>query len=71
MNEMMPTTSIGGGFITATPLQGYWVAYYSDRSSAVVFASEVEALRHAVANHMDKVEHRPWGAEVFTGQEQS
>lgn len=31
---------------------GVWVAYYADGSGFVMFATEVEALRHAVDNGM-------------------
>jgi len=34
---------------------GVWVAMYSDRSSVVPFASELDALRHAVGNCMSVV----------------
>ncbi|MFE9099875.1 hypothetical protein [Actinomadura geliboluensis] len=50
---------------TARPATGVWVARYPDRSAAVPFASEIEALRHAVTNHMG-VAWVPYGADVFT-----
>ena len=34
---------------------GAWVAYYSDMSDVVVFATELEALRYAVAHSMEVV----------------
>lgn len=34
------------------PDNGVWLAYYSDWSGISMFASEVEALRHAVDNSM-------------------
>jgi hypothetical protein len=33
--------------------QGVWVAYYPDLSAVVLFADELECLRHAVENHME------------------
>lgn len=39
---------------------GVWVAYFSDWSSMVPFPTEVEALRHAVANSM-RVTEVPFG----------
>lgn len=38
--------------VTLTDVKGAWVAYYLDYSEMVPFATEVEALRHAVANGM-------------------
>lgn len=32
--------------------EGVWVAYYGDRSAVVVFAEEIDALRHAVEHSM-------------------
>ena len=32
---------------------GVWMAYYSDGSGWVPFATEIEALRHALGMHMD------------------
>ncbi|QDM56419.1 hypothetical protein PP515_gp72 [Gordonia phage Sidious] len=46
---------------------GAWIAYYSDQSGATVFATEIEALRHAVGTSM-LVHHVPWGGDVFTGR---
>lgn len=45
----------------------YWLAYYSDWSGFVVFADEVQALRHAVMNHMDGVIEVPFGADPKAG----
>lgn len=44
---------------------GVWMAYDADAvgGDAVPFASEVEALRYAVANHM-KVRLVKWGEQV-------
>ena len=39
---------------------GVWVAHYGDGSAWIPFRSEIEALRHAVANHMS-VDLIPWG----------
>ena len=41
-----------------------WLAYHYDRSGAVLFATEVEALRYAVENHMH-VKQVVWGEDVF------
>ncbi|MGV8874834.1 MAG: hypothetical protein ACOH2Q_20055 [Rhodococcus sp. (in: high G+C Gram-positive bacteria)] len=43
---------------------GVWVAYYEDRSGAVPFATEIEALRHAVGTSM-MVRLVPFGEGVF------
>jgi hypothetical protein len=43
---------------------GAWVAYYSDRSGAYVFASEIEALRKAVESSM-QVRFVKWGEDLF------
>ncbi len=32
--------------------RGVWAAYYSDMSGVRIFATEIEALRHAVENTM-------------------
>ena len=45
---------------------GCWVAYYSDRSGAAVFPSEIEALRYA-AKSWAEVAFRKWGSDVYTG----
>jgi hypothetical protein len=42
---------------------GAWVAYYSDYSGISIFASELEALRHAVGKSMT-VEFVPWGEDL-------
>lgn len=47
---------------TATP-GGVWVAYYSDWSGAAIFASEIEALRHAVNMSMS-VKFVEWGSDI-------
>lgn len=44
---------------------GVWVAYYSDRSGAAVFPTEVEALRYAVEVSA-AVQFVEWGEDVFT-----
>ena len=36
-----------------------WVAWYSDFSDVAVFYDELEALRHAVAHHMELTACRP------------
>ena len=58
----------GTTFSTAHPA-GCWVGYYSDRSGAVVFQTEVEALRHAV-QHSAQVHFVEWGHDVFVEDEQ-
>lgn len=35
------------------PRGGCWIAYESDYSAFVLFGKETDALRFAVANHMD------------------
>jgi hypothetical protein len=35
------------------PADGAWIAYYLDGSGFVVFATEIEALRHALGTDMD------------------
>lgn len=47
---------------------GVWVVYYSDRSGAWVFATEVEALRVAV-DKSASCQHVRFGCEVFTGKD--
>lgn len=39
---------------------GVWVVYYGDFSAVAVFATEIEALRHAVENQMT-VKRIGWG----------
>jgi hypothetical protein len=41
---------------------GVWVAYYTDWSGFRVFASEIDALRHAVVNGMS-VLFTEWGKD--------
>ena len=43
---------------------GVWVAFYSDHSGARLFASEIDALRHAVGTSMD-VRYVDFGEDVF------
>jgi hypothetical protein len=38
--------------IKEDPCWHFWLAYYSDFSEMVAFPTEIEALRHAVGNHM-------------------
>lgn len=45
--------------------QGAWVARHADRSGLCIFASELEALRHAVSNHM-LVFWIPYGQDALT-----
>ena len=33
-------------------MSGAWVAYYYDMSAVVIFAEEIDALRHAQQNQM-------------------
>lgn len=33
-----------------------WMAYFNDMSDIAVFAFELDALRYAVANHMEVIE---------------
>ena len=42
---------------------GAWVAYYSDWSGVSIFATEIEALRHAVGKSME-VGFFPWGSDL-------
>lgn len=42
---------------------GVWMAYHSDWSGFVVFASEIAALRHAVENSM-QVGFVTWGMDL-------
>ena len=46
---------------------GVWIAYYADRSEAVPFGTEVDALRYAV-EHSCKVHFVKWGNDVVTGE---
>lgn len=48
----------------AYPLTGVWIVYYSDRSGAWVFDSELEALRLAVEKSAT-VKFVNWGGEIF------
>lgn len=43
---------------------GVWIAYYHDRSTIVVFDTELKALRYAVENSM-AVKFVEWGNEVI------
>lgn len=43
---------------------GAWVAYYSDRSAAAVFRTELEALRVAVERSM-QVKFVTWGEDIW------
>ena len=52
----------------SSAVDGVWVTYYSDRSAVVVFATELEALRHAVELSM-QVEFRQFGVDLFRGQQ--
>lgn len=51
----------------SSAVDGVWVTYYSDRSAVVVFATELEALRHAVELSM-QVEFRQFGVDLFRGE---
>lgn len=51
----------------APPDRGVWVARYADRSAVIPFGSELEALRHAVTNHM-QVKFIPWGEDAGSYQ---
>lgn len=44
-------------------VDGVWVAYFTDRSAVVPFASELEALRFAVTRSMD-VAFVPYGTYI-------
>lgn len=44
---------------------GVWIAYYSDRSAVAVFATEIDALRHAVERRME-VRFQEWGEVDFS-----
>lgn len=46
---------------------GCWVAYHSDWSGLALFADELEALRHAVANNQS-VGWASWGEELGGGR---
>jgi hypothetical protein len=43
---------------------GAWVALYGDASSVRVFATEIEALRHAIGFQMT-VKFVPYGEDIF------
>ena len=45
-------------------MAGIWLVYYADRSAAVVFDNELEALRYAVENEM-KVYYKKYGEQLF------
>lgn len=49
---------------TTSDRGGVWLAYYSDRSGAAIFATEIEALRHAVEWSM-AVRFVLFGQDVF------
>jgi hypothetical protein len=51
---------------TPEPVSGVWVTFYTDRSAARVWSTEVEALRDAV-DWSRHCEFRPFGADIFTG----
>lgn len=40
---------------------GVWVAHYGDWSSIAIFATEIEALRYAVARDGMTAEFMEWG----------
>lgn len=42
---------------------GAWVTYYNDWSGIAIFENEIDALRFAVANHMD-VKFVEWGGDI-------
>lgn len=42
---------------------GAWVALYSDYSGISIFATEIDALRHAVDKTMT-VRFVPWGGDI-------
>lgn len=43
---------------------GVWVALYQDASHVAVFATEIEALRHAIDKQMT-VKFVPYGEDIF------
>lgn len=49
--------------IDVKPAEGVWMAFYGDGSSAVPFATEIEALRHALGYSM-QVEFTKFGYAV-------
>lgn len=44
--------------------RGVWVARYSDGSGLYLFATEIDALRHAVGSAMEVV-HVPYGEDAL------
>lgn len=45
-------------------MAGVWLVYYADKSAAVVFSNELEALRYAVENKM-RVDYKKFGEQLF------
>lgn len=59
MNAMTPNEQT----TEADHAGGAWVALHSDYSGISIFATEIEALRHAVDKSMT-VRFVPWGGEI-------
>lgn len=50
-----------------TATDGCWITYHPDWSEFALFTDETQALRHAVANHMN-IGRATWGQQLGNGQ---
>lgn len=60
----MKNETIVGRAGDVTGMAGVWLVYYADKSAAVVFSNELEALRYAVENKM-RVDYKKFGEQLF------